>query len=519
MAFSPLPPQSVPTDNDGNKEDGCSSHFLKTDWWLIKADKDFEGKRLAVAGLTSRGQQQMRVFYSAPITRRFDIFTLETADGIYVMIQGLLNKLRTVENGFSSEASSHFLFGFPMYWEEYAKKYFREEPSKGIGLRNISTAENATTKPARFSRSVEEVRVSVDSKFSDGNLEGTEQPTGSENRSRDKEKEDDRNATDRTMSVRMMQSRIDGDNDNPNAVEMDALNVTPPSNYGGKRSSIELNYSGRKQKENPVSTCCMNDKDNNFCGVNRSNNADVCLGATCGSMSRSPAVGDFNIPEFSENHNFNTTMAVPMVRSTIDLNSNSPNAVEIDAVNFTPANSNGKRRVIKGNYLRRKQRENPVSRCSMKDKDKMYVREEVELPDEKRPKGNSSQSAVRSRVKIKASEATFSQSVRQRSRNLLGTPKSKGKLRTPNSKGRKQHSSANKSKRKIVFDAHVSPLTQEREVCIVSPESLSSKRSRSGRLVVPPLQFWRNQIPIYDVDRNMIGIQEDKHVLKPSRGF
>ncbi|KAF5737153.1 hypothetical protein HS088_TW13G00031 [Tripterygium wilfordii] len=91
------------------------------------------------------------------------------------------------------------------------------------------------------------------------------------------------------------------------------------------------------------------------------------------------------------------------------------------------------------------------------------------------------------------------------SRNLSGTPKSKGKI---------QHLSANKSKRKIIFDSHVSPLIQKREVCIVSPESLSSKRSRSGRLVVPPLHFWRNQIPICDVDRNMIVIQEDVHVFE-----
>ncbi|XP_038721612.1 uncharacterized protein LOC120013753 [Tripterygium wilfordii] len=143
----------------------------------------------------------------------------------------------------------------------------------------------------------------------------------------------------------------------------------------------------------------------------------------------------------------------------------------------------------------------------MKDKDKKFIREVAALPDDKRPKGYSSQSVVHSRVKIEASEATPSQSVRKMSRNLSGTPKSKGKI---------QHLSANKSKRKIIFDSHVSPLIQKREVCIVSPESLSSKRSRSGRLVVPPLHFWRNQIPICDVDRNMIVIQEDVHVLKPS---
>lgn len=45
----------------------------------------------------------MRVFSSSPILRRHDVFTLETTDGIYVRILGLINKTRTEENGFPSE--------------------------------------------------------------------------------------------------------------------------------------------------------------------------------------------------------------------------------------------------------------------------------------------------------------------------------------------------------------------------------------------------------------------------------
>lgn len=51
----------------------------------------------------------MRVFSSAPIIKRYDVFTLETADGITVIIKGFINKLRTNENGFPSEVGRFLL--------------------------------------------------------------------------------------------------------------------------------------------------------------------------------------------------------------------------------------------------------------------------------------------------------------------------------------------------------------------------------------------------------------------------
>ncbi|PSS34968.1 Protein EMBRYO DEFECTIVE like [Actinidia chinensis var. chinensis] len=124
-----------------NNEHDCnpsSSCFQKTvclqDWWLIEADEAFEGKRLAVAGLTSREQQAVRVFSSAPIRKRYDVFTLVTADGICVLLKGFINKIRTIENGFLFEVFDHFVFGFPPYWEEYAETCLR----KGFSNKDIS---------------------------------------------------------------------------------------------------------------------------------------------------------------------------------------------------------------------------------------------------------------------------------------------------------------------------------------------------------------------------------------------
>lgn len=45
----------------------------------------------------------MRVFVSAAVIKRYDVFSLETADGICVMISGFINEQRTLENGFAAE--------------------------------------------------------------------------------------------------------------------------------------------------------------------------------------------------------------------------------------------------------------------------------------------------------------------------------------------------------------------------------------------------------------------------------
>ncbi|XP_058076378.1 kinetochore-associated protein KNL-2 homolog [Magnolia sinica] len=111
----------------------ASSSFQKVvclgDWWLVKTESNCGGKRLAVGGLTMKWQQAARVFLSSPIVKRHDAFTLETADGVTVMIQGLINRSRTHQNGFPPEACNKFLTGFPYNWEVYVNQYFGEEPT------------------------------------------------------------------------------------------------------------------------------------------------------------------------------------------------------------------------------------------------------------------------------------------------------------------------------------------------------------------------------------------------------
>ncbi|XP_059462312.1 kinetochore-associated protein KNL-2 homolog isoform X2 [Corylus avellana] len=137
--------------NQTDTNDGSSSYFQKTvclhDWWLIKAGKDFEGKRLAVAGFTSREQQAVRVFSTAPIVNRYDVFTLETADGICVLLKGFINKLRTNDNGFPSTVFSRFVFGFPPDWEECAAKFLEGDSSTDVLSGSIPDSEEFAAHP------------------------------------------------------------------------------------------------------------------------------------------------------------------------------------------------------------------------------------------------------------------------------------------------------------------------------------------------------------------------------------
>lgn len=108
-----------------------SSTFLKHvslyDWWLIKPDGSPDGQGLGVGGRVSDQQVGLRVFHSAAIVKRRSNDVLETSDGITVTLVGSINRSCTIQNGFSPEVSTHFLFGFPYYWEDYASHSLSDE--------------------------------------------------------------------------------------------------------------------------------------------------------------------------------------------------------------------------------------------------------------------------------------------------------------------------------------------------------------------------------------------------------
>ncbi|XP_073004717.1 uncharacterized protein [Typha latifolia] len=142
---------SIPTTGTPSSGAIVSSHkncVLLGDWWLARAEGECGTKRLSVVGFASR-KHAIRIFTSAPIVKRCNAYTLETADGVTVIIQGMVNKDRMHENGFPPEVCNHFLIGFPYNWDYYADEYF----SKNL---------NPTRSPARFSGASELVGGFVD---------------------------------------------------------------------------------------------------------------------------------------------------------------------------------------------------------------------------------------------------------------------------------------------------------------------------------------------------------------------
>ncbi|ESQ40163.1 hypothetical protein EUTSA_v10015290mg, partial [Eutrema salsugineum] len=81
--------------------------------------------------------------------------------------------------------------------------------------------------------------------------------------------------------------------------------------------------------------------------------------------------------------------------------------------------------------------------------------------------------------------------------------------------------SGGKTNRKIDFDEEVTPdkEVKRQKTNAVSADSVGQKRSRSGRVLVSSLEYWRNQIPVYDMDRNLIQVNEghDETSSTPSK--
>ncbi|XP_027364399.1 kinetochore-associated protein KNL-2 homolog [Abrus precatorius] len=138
------PSAAIPSHTD-------SSSFQRTvslyEWWLVKAKTDSQGKRLAVAGVSSRKHEALRIFVSAPVIKRYDLFSLATVDGICILLSGFINEQRTLENGFTAQVFSHFLFGFPLDWESCALDCFREESSTGSDFGSAFPDDVSATSP------------------------------------------------------------------------------------------------------------------------------------------------------------------------------------------------------------------------------------------------------------------------------------------------------------------------------------------------------------------------------------
>ncbi|XP_055812551.1 kinetochore-associated protein KNL-2 homolog isoform X2 [Solanum dulcamara] len=133
-----------PKSSNSSKSCFQSTVCLK-DWWLIRAETDSQGRTLAVAGLTSREGQALRGFTSAPILKIYDVFNLETIDGVCVVLKGFINKSRSEENDFPSEVIEQFLFGFPPQWETFNEKCLGRESKEVKYLKKLDQKDHVET--------------------------------------------------------------------------------------------------------------------------------------------------------------------------------------------------------------------------------------------------------------------------------------------------------------------------------------------------------------------------------------
>ncbi|KAM0916076.1 hypothetical protein ACQ4PT_010424 [Festuca glaucescens] len=83
------------------------------EWWLARVEG--EERKLAVSGYTEKNY----AFTSAPIAKRYEPLTLEDEDGVVVLLVGSMSLPRMHENGFSAQICEKFMIGFPYWWKTW----------------------------------------------------------------------------------------------------------------------------------------------------------------------------------------------------------------------------------------------------------------------------------------------------------------------------------------------------------------------------------------------------------------
>ncbi|KAL3536384.1 hypothetical protein ACH5RR_004845 [Cinchona calisaya] len=435
---------ATPTNPSTSSISTPRSYFQTTvrlnDWWLVKAEKDIQGKRLAVAGILHREQQALRVFSSAPILKRRDLFNLETADGVWIIIKGLINKARTEENGFPSEVFDHFICGFPPYWEKYALNCFEREPSTVGAAQSNLDSEKLSPEAGTM------VPVTMDfSVLPQKNCENASS----------EEAEDD------------------------NWKENSSIKDSPAGGKNENRSyfkSGEATHSVARSQQNsgPVVKFPSTDSPSG------DNPALAYMDPEASEKEPSPGNSSIEHMEALElsGHGLDDNVTQPLAQSGFEEKSVPPS----DQDNMS----------IDGDG---KQGQN--NECIRKRASKvMHSPSEVGGVENKRQRNAGAESentkAGSSRVASVAKQIKSCSGC-----HTTGAPLSTGGPAGPE-------------------ESHVTPKKKE-ESSIASPESLSLRRSRSGRLLVPTMQFWRNQRAVYDADRRITGIK-DPQLNQPIEG-
>ncbi|KAI3773947.1 hypothetical protein L1987_48486 [Smallanthus sonchifolius] len=497
-----------------NNSPPSRSYLQKTvtllDWWLTKPQTNDDAKTLGVAGLTSQQNRAARCFSSAPILKIYDLFELETVDGVCVILQGFINKDRTLENGFSPELFDHFIIGFPPNWKEFTTNCLKIE----------SAAKCVTGEDGKDS------------------IEGHDYFHG---------KLQNRDSYTVDMGVQdcedVMLSNKTSTPHNPSSVEIPQEHIVE----AGNEVSCE---------RPPVTPGFEDDPSLKMSPIVNSSMGSKCLGVPSRRMTRSMKKMD----------NSKNSFPLVSVKSNLDegtlINPKILGSSEISRKDMNDALSNNKKAVnVVDCDMKSESRKiisklssgcgkgsNETTNCSednvlrMKSKCKQIDQNvDVVITKDVRNKltsengilnqgGNKDDADVSGESRIGTSISDLeekhmkSKSSDPVSNTSVGVIDVNDDMRT-NMKGcrnKKKNRDGRKLpvKRKLITSPKSAKSTSSRgkkgseerhgSANILSLESFSGKKSRSGRVVLPPLEFWRNQKVVYDEDGQVCGVQEPK---------
>ncbi|KAL8058296.1 hypothetical protein ABFX02_03G009200 [Erythranthe guttata] len=488
----------VPHTDTGNKpKSQFNSTVCLTDWWLVKTENEFEAKpQLAVAGFTSREKQAMRVFSSASILKRYDIFTIETTDGICVILKGFINRDRTLENGFPSDVFDHFLFGFPPYWKEYVENFMAKEssPNEVSGF-NISKVQSPQ------SRTMEAEQPRVD------NLEkdlGSQDKTDVKRQRKNKKKNSSAVSPTKKSDSVISGSTVEKDSYSVGPTVEDLSNLDMPVNCEtNKMKSVNINnpavtdkvVEGSKIRGTGriLSACRFRNKPENENTIanprkrNKSSSEDIFSHSEGTVSTRSMS----NLKMKRKNNQTSVRMSVGEKISNC-ISSMGPKIVEFADVDcetrdrniwdfefsevHEPTDKIYLSNLDAGSVIDKSEQ---ISRMPSKDKDSRKVK-----------------TAGRKKAKHKATGSLSTVASANNQKDSV--------IPDVNCLSEKTKASATKTRRKLAYET---PSKEKTKVPIASPQSYTSvKRSRSGRLLTPTLEFWRNERAIYK-DGTMTGIE------------
>ncbi|PHT72110.1 hypothetical protein T459_22895 [Capsicum annuum] len=482
---SPSTESPEPKSNNSSKSCFHPTVCLK-DWWLVRAQGDSQGRTLAVAGLTSREGQALRVFSSAPILKVYDVFNLETIDGICVVLNGFINKSRSEENGFPSEVFEQFLFGFPPQWEAFnenclgRESQYRAAASGPLGSENPSVCSEKVKDLKKLNQKdhVEAIGETIQDR------NGREDYEVEDNLMRD-------NQNDGEVASEVILQQIT----KRSTRSLDKLNSTNQNDRDATRDIIQ-DPNGSKDYE--VEDNLMRDNQNDGDVANEVIVQKKTKRATRSSDKLNSAITSTSIAK-EQTANAHNGSKYYEVEDNLMRDNQNDREVASEVID-----KKTKRATRSSDKLNSSNTSTSIAKAQSADDPNGSKDYEVEdnLMRNKRNDGD-----VASEVIVRKKTKRVTRSLDKL--NSTNTYTSIAKEQTPDVKRATHSKSASTSvknaKRKLTYG---SPQQGKEAVPLISPESLGFKRSKSGRMLLPPMAFWRNQRAVYDADQRVTAVKQ-----------